>query len=231
MSPACLYGEAKCTEIITTRLYDDILPGEELFSCNFSKRANFCHHHGFFFFWSDTEVIRIFGENFYILPIRGKLTIYLEKSWIHDSISDIATSREEEFFSFSDLWEHFFRMFDPFCFCLVRHDTRRDKISTLVRQVRVDEPLFREIFIGLATKYFEIQNRKINRVYLYRKISSRQILYTASISIRRLPISTSRIFTRRDWPMIYTVIHFVSMRAPILLSSRSCTLFTAPLPI
>jgi hypothetical protein len=68
-------------------------------------------------------------------------------------------------------------MFDPFCFCLVRHDTRRDKISTLVRQVRVDEPLFREIFIGLATKYFEIQNRKINRVYLYRKISLRQMWF------------------------------------------------------
>lgn len=231
MSPARLDCQTKGTKIITSCLDDHIFSGEEFFSGDFFERPDFRRHHGFFLFWGHMEVVWIFGEDFYLVSIGLELMIYLEKSGIHDAVPDIPTSRQKEFFMVSDFWEDFFCVLYPLCFSLIGDDTWRDKISTLIRQVWMDEPFFCEIFIGLTAKYFVVQNRKINRGYLYRKISLRQILYIVSISIRRFPISTSRILTRSGCPMIYAIFPFLSMSAPRTLSRVRCTFFAAHLPI
>lgn len=158
VSSTCLNRQAECTKIVTSCLDDHILSREEFFPCDFSEGSYFCPHHFFFFFSRYLEIIRIFGKYFYMVFIVSKFAIYLEKSRIHNSISDISTSWEKKFFSIFYFWEDFFCMFDPFCFCFIRHHAGCYKISTLVRQVRMDKPFFREIFIGFTTENFIIQN-------------------------------------------------------------------------
>lgn len=123
MSSTCLDCQTKGTKIITSRLDDHIFSREELFSGEFFERADFRQHHRFFLLGGDVEVIWILWEYLYLLSIVLELMVYLEKSGIHDTISDIPTSGEEEFFLILDGGEDFFRVFHPLCFRLIGDDT------------------------------------------------------------------------------------------------------------
>ncbi len=103
MSSTGLDRKAKGTEIITPRLDDDMLPSEELLSGKSPERTNLGFHDFFLFFGCHHIIIWIFWKDFYGISVVDKFTIHFEKFRIHDAISDIPTSGEEEFLSIFEL--------------------------------------------------------------------------------------------------------------------------------
>ena len=77
--------------------------------------------------------IWIFWKDLDLLTEISELTVHLEKSWIDDSITDIATTREIELLISTEFWEFFFGMLDPLGLRLVGDNTRGDEIPILIR--------------------------------------------------------------------------------------------------
>lgn len=161
MASARLYRETKSTKIITSGLNNNIFSRENLFSLEFLKGSYFCLHHSFFLFLCHDEITGIFRENFYFFFPFFQFVVYSIKIRIDHTVSDISASGEIEFFLLWEFWKNFECFFYPFCFCFIGNDTRCNKISVFIGNMRVDEPFFCEVFVGFTTKNSIIQRKYI----------------------------------------------------------------------
>gem|GEM_PF-6875959 len=107
------------------------------------------------------KIIRIFWKNLYRVLKSLQFVIYLIKLRINNPISDISTSRKVEFFGSLYFWKYLFCVFYPLCFCAVSYNTRCDKISFFSFEVWMNEPFFREVFIGFTAEYFIFHGQNV----------------------------------------------------------------------